>query len=78
MAKSLKEESFTLQHVYLVFSDNYCNFSEHVPQIFALEDKCLILGHLHVSLDGKGRSRNANVSVDYTLSVILLGACIIE
>lgn len=35
-------------------------------------------GHLHVSLDGKDRGRNADVNADHTSSMILLEQCIIE
>lgn len=49
-----------------------------MPQIFDREDKCLTLGHLYVCLDAEGRGRNADVSIDYTLPLVLLGPCITE
>lgn len=49
-----------------------------MPQIFDPEDECLILGHLYVCLDAEGRGRNADVSINYSLPLVLLGLCITE
>lgn len=49
-----------------------------MPQIFDPEDECLILGHLYVCLDAEGRGRNADVSINYSLPLVLLALCITE
>lgn len=78
IAKVLKEGRFTLWELFLCSLTVSAILYENILQIFALDDKYLILGHLRVSPAAQSRGRNAaDASVDHTLSIPFLGPCII-